>query len=88
MQALPPRGLLPGNTEPAEVLVDRGLVFGATADGVDVLDPQQQPPAALARHFVVEQRRIRVSEVKMAVRARGKTQDAGMHEFRLAGTPG
>ena len=49
MLALPPHRLHPRNAEPAQILVDRRLVFRAAALDVDVLDPQQQPSAEFAR---------------------------------------
>jgi len=48
MLALPPHRLLPGDAEPAEILVDRRLVVRPATGRVDVLDAQQQPPAEFA----------------------------------------
>ena len=48
MFRLPPYRLLPGDAEPAEILIDRGLELRPAPDGVDILDAQQQPAAAPA----------------------------------------
>jgi len=63
MLALPPHVRLPGDAEPAEVLVDPSLVFRPAARGVDVVDAQQKPAADLARHVVIKQCRIGMAEV-------------------------
>src|SRR5262249_43032487 len=44
MRALAPDRLLPGDTEPGEVFVDRLLIVRPAARRVDVLDPQDEPP--------------------------------------------
>src|SRR5262245_40403343 len=41
MVALAAHRLLPGDAEPGEIFVDCGLVFGAAARAVDVLDAQE-----------------------------------------------
>ena len=75
MLGLPPHRLLPGDAEPGEVLVDRRLVFRPAARRVDVLDAQQQPPAGGARHLDIEQRRQRMAEMQIAVRARREAEN-------------
>src|SRR6187431_2274814 len=69
---LAPYRLLPGNPEPVEVLVDRLLELRAAARGVDILHAQQEPSADVARHLEIDQRRERVTEMQIAVRARRK----------------
>jgi hypothetical protein len=44
----PDRGL-PIEPEPGQVFVDRGLERGPAALGVDILDPENEAPAELAR---------------------------------------
>jgi hypothetical protein len=78
MLALPPHRLLPGNAEPLQILVDRRFVFRPRARRVDVLDAQQQPAAGLARHVVIEQGRIGMAEMQIAVRARREAEDMGV----------
>ena len=73
MLRLPPHRLFPRDAEPGEVLVDRRLVFRPAARRVDVLDAQQQPPAGGARHVEIEQRRQRMAEMQIAVRARARS---------------
>jgi hypothetical protein len=77
--ALPAHILLPGDPEPAQVFVDRGLVFGPAARGIDVLDAQQQPAVTLPRHVVIDERRIGMAEMQIAVRARCEPKHTGMH---------
>ena len=48
MLGLPPHRLFPGDAEPGEVLIDRGLEFRLAARRVDILDAQQEPPAGPA----------------------------------------
>jgi hypothetical protein len=45
--------------------------------GVDILHAQQQPAARLARHLVVEMRRIGMAEMQRAVRAGANRNTAG-----------
>ncbi len=87
MFALAAHRLLPRDAEPGEIVVDRLLVFGTTARLVDVLDPQQHPPARRSRQVVVEQRGQRVAEMQMAVRARRKSENGWRHAalFVIAG---
>jgi hypothetical protein len=45
MFGLPPDRRRPGQTEPGQVFENRRLEFGAAADGVDVLDAQDEAAA-------------------------------------------
>jgi hypothetical protein len=74
MLGLPPQRCFPLNAEPGEVFKDRGLEFRPAAPGVDILDAQQQSPAALPRQIEILERRIGMSEMEQAVRARRKTK--------------
>jgi hypothetical protein len=65
---LPPHRRLPGDAEPGEVLVDRGLEFRSAPRRVDIFDPQQKPSATLVRLVEVEKRRKRMTEMQIAVR--------------------
>jgi hypothetical protein len=76
----PPHRHLPGNAEPSEVLIKRIFIFGTTARGIDVLDPQQQAAARAPREIVVQQRRKSVAEMEVAIRARRKTEN-GWHQL-------
>src|SRR5216684_4006052 len=76
---LPPHRLLPPDAEPAEVFINRGLEFRLAAGGVDILDAKQKSPAGPARGIEIQQRRISVAEMQMAVRARRKTEDGRRH---------
>ena len=75
MLGLPPHRLLPFEAEPGEVFVDRRLELRPAARRVDVLDAQQQPAAGRARHVEVQQRRQRMAEMQMAVRARREAEN-------------
>ena len=72
MLGLAPHRLFPRDAEPGEVLVDRRLEFRPAARRVDVLDAQQEAPAGRARHLEIDQRRKRVAEMQIAVRAGAK----------------
>src|SRR5262249_45865408 len=75
---LPPHRLLPGKPGPGQGLVDRGLVSGRAARRLEVLAAQQKPAAALPRAIEVEQRRERMTEMQVAVRA-GREAEDGRH---------
>jgi hypothetical protein len=78
MLGLPANRLFPADAQPGQVLLDRPLVLGPAADGVDVLHPQQQPSPALFGQIRVEQRGKGMAEMKVAVRAWGEPED-GLH---------
>ena len=69
--------LLPGNAEPGEVGEDAGDELWATAAYVDVLDAHEEPTAQHLRTLIADQRRESVTQMHLAVRARGETEDAG-----------
>ena len=56
MLALAAHRLLPRDAKPSEVLVDRSFVFGTAANGIDILDAQQQAAAHRPRHVEIDQR--------------------------------
>ena len=51
---LAPYRLFAFNPEPRQVFIDRRFIFRPAADGIDVLDTQQQPPTFRARHISIE----------------------------------
>jgi hypothetical protein len=67
----------PGEAEPGEILTDRGDEMGPAAPGIDVLDPQQESPAAAPRGIGREQRSERVAAMQQAGRGRGEARDHG-----------
>src|SRR3546814_18115030 len=67
--------LLPAETQPCEIAVDRLLVLRRAAGKIDVLDAQQEASAGFLRHVVVEDRRQCVTEMQEPVRPGGKTED-------------
>ena len=78
MFGLPPHRGFPCDTEPGEVFINRGLEFRLATGGVDILDAQQEPAAGLTGQLKIQQRRISVAEMQMAVRARREAED-GRH---------
>src|SRR5262249_15812579 len=79
MLRLPPHRRLPGNPEPREVLVDRGLVLGPAARRVDVLAAHQQGAVGGGGELGVEQGRTGMAEVEEAVRARREAEGGTHH---------
>jgi len=77
MLRLPPHRPLPVEAEPGEVLLDRGGEFRPAARRVDVLDAQQKAAVGGAGGVERGQRRVRVPEVQVAVRARREAGDEG-----------
>jgi hypothetical protein len=63
-------GLVGPQAQRGEVLELPGLVLGARPGGVEVLDADEEPPAARAGQQVREQRRAQVAEVQPAGRGR------------------
>ena len=55
--------------------MDARLEFGRAARRVDVLDAQQQAPAGLRRHLRIQQRRIGMAEMQLAVGAWREAED-------------
>ncbi len=79
MFRLPPHRRFPGYPQPGEVLIDRRLEFRPAPGRVDVLDPQQEPSPRAARQVEVQQRRIGVTEMEVAVRAWCKSENGWRH---------
>ena len=59
--------------------MDGGLEFRPASRGVDILDPQQEFSSGLTRQVEIQQRRISVAEMKVAVRARRKSENGWRH---------
>jgi hypothetical protein len=79
MFRLPPHRRFPGYPQPGEVFVDRRLEFRPAARRVDILDPQQESSADPAGQVEVQQRRIGVAKMEVAVRARRESEN-GWHD--------
>jgi hypothetical protein len=75
-------GLGPGEAEPGEVAVDRRLVLGAAAGGVDVLDAEEEAAGLLAGELGGGQGREGVAEVERAGRRRGEAGAQGQSRLR------
>ena len=76
MFGLAPRGRLPFKPEPGAVFLDRCFELIPRAARIDILDAQQETPAALAREIEIEERRIGVAEVQMTIGRRREAEDA------------
>ena len=50
--------------KPIEVLEDSRNELGTAAAGIEVLDPQQEPPAARSRKRMAKRRRIGVTQME------------------------
>ena len=72
-------GLLPGNPKPGKVGEDAGDERRPRAALVDVLDAQQKPATAGARHPVVDQGRERMAQMQFPVGAWCEAQDGTVH---------
>ena len=68
---------VPVEAQPGQVLLNRGGELGAAAGGIDILDPQQEPAARLARPPPRSQRGERVAEMEIAGGAGGEAGDDG-----------
>ena len=79
MLGLPPHRVLPVQPEPRQILIDRRLELGPASRRVDVLHAEQEPAAGPARHVEVHQRRERMAEMQVAVRARCETENGLRH---------
>ena len=54
----------PGDSQPAQIVEDRALEFGAAARRIDVFDAQQKAPAAGPRRLIGAERGKGVAEVE------------------------
>src|SRR5262245_62248265 len=79
MLRLPPHRRFPGNAKPREIFIDRRLIFRPAACRIDILDAQHEPAAVLTREVEIEQRRIGMAEMEIAVRARRKSENGWRH---------
>jgi molybdopterin/thiamine biosynthesis adenylyltransferase len=76
MLRLAAHGHLPGKPEPSKVIVNRLLEFEPAPLGVDIFDAEQKAPACLSRQAVIEQSRIGMPKVEVAIRGRRKPENA------------
>src|ERR1700722_9306138 len=74
MCGLPPHRVFPGNAKPRQILINRVLEFRLAARGVDILDAQQEASAGAIREVEIQQRRVSVAEMQIAVRTWRKTK--------------
>src|SRR5438309_10767728 len=79
MVGLPPHRRFPGDPEPADVFINGSLEFRPAPRRIDILDAQQKSSASLTRQIEIQERRIGVAEMKVAVRARRKSEDRWRH---------
>src|SRR5262249_5233292 len=88
MLRLAPHRLLPDDPQqPCQILVDRRLELGPATGPVDVLDAQQESSADGTRHVEVDERRERMAEMEIAVRARREAENRYGHSpLASAGT--
>jgi hypothetical protein len=61
--------------EPVEVLENTVDEFRAAAAGIEILDPQQEFPAAGSGERMAQRRRIGVTQMEPSGRRRGETCD-------------
>ena len=66
-------GLFPSQFQPSKVVKYSLYKLRPGARHIDVLDAHQEAPAEPARHAQADQRRKRVSQMQLAIRARRKT---------------
>ena len=64
MLGLHPHRPVPVEAQPGQILQDRGGEFRAAAGRIDVLQPQQEPPAGRPRAPPRDQRGERVAQVQ------------------------
>jgi hypothetical protein len=69
------RHFLPVEVQPGEVAPKRIGQLGARAGTVNILDPQQEPSAALPCQIVRDDRGIGVAQVQRSIGTRGETGD-------------
>ena len=65
----------PINSEPMQVVEDRGLELRLAAGAIDVLDAEQETAACLARDAMTEQCRVGMAEMEKACRARRESRN-------------
>src|SRR5262249_11025364 len=76
------------DAKPGEVFVNGVLKFRPTARGIDILDAQQECPAALPRQIEIELRRVGVAEMEETIRARREAENGWRHVFANSSCPG
>ena len=79
MLGLPADGALPDETEPGQVLIDRGLEFGTAACDIDILDAQEEPAAETLGEIGIEQGGIGMAQMKPPVRAGSESKNRLRH---------
>ena len=88
MVRLTPHRLFPVKAQPAQVLIDAVLIFGAAAGGVDVLDAQDETACGVFGGLIGRQRREGVPLVQASGRRGRKAGDEGaVHGQRLMAPP-
>ncbi len=81
LRRLPQNRLLPGKTQPGEIIkAIRDQTIGA-AKRVDILDAHEKAPAGLRRHPRIQQGGKGVPEMQMPIRA-GRETENGLHAGR------
>ena len=75
MRRLNPHFAIPIEAEPRHVFLNRDGELGAAARRINILQPQQELPAGLARAAPRNQRAERVAEVQIPGRAWGEARD-------------
>src|SRR6516164_11091262 len=66
---------LPDDAKPGKVFIDGSLEFRPAPRRIDVLDPKQKTAAGPPGQIEIQERRIGMAEMKIAVRARRKTEN-------------
>ena len=64
----------PGQAEPGQIVLDRHRIGFPAALAVDILEPQQQGSTRLSGQVAVEERRVSVAEMQVAVGRRGEAE--------------
>ena len=71
---------VPIQPQPLKVGQDRSDMIGAAARAIDILDPQEEAPAARARQIVRQHRRIGVPQMQPPCRTRRKARNDVAHD--------
>src|SRR5438105_1546922 len=87
MLALEQHRLIRNEPKPAKVIERRLRQLRPAAKKIDVFDANQEAALPLARHLLVEERRIGVAEMKPAIGARRKTECGADHAGAIVQSP-
>src|SRR5262249_9193481 len=74
MFGLSPHRRAPTDSEPSEILVNRQLILTPAAPEVDILNAQQESAVGATRQIQVQQGRISMAQVEVAIGRRCKTK--------------